>query len=139
VDVLEAVLGIQLELCKQISDHINKVPGAAELKVAFAEVALVNNETGEVTPSPRLLKIIAHNWGRYFIETPDGSASEILSQAIPKAIEDEIYMQYIFVFRTQEGKMRLHGIVPKLCPARSLVGRMIAHYLSPDSTKIEQA
>lgn len=127
-DILEAVLGIQKELCKEIGEYA-KSSAVPELNVAFSEIAIINEQSGEVMLSPRLLKIVAHNWGRYFTAQPNGTISEILSSAITRALEEEIYMQQIFVFRELEDGLGLYGITPKLCPARTLIGRMIGHYL----------
>jgi hypothetical protein len=128
-DVVEAILGIQNDLCQKINLFIEKNPGMENSTVAFSEVAFVSENDNSVSPSPRFLKIITHNWGSYFIDKPDAPVEQLLSTAITRALEDEIYRQYIFVFRSGNESLKLHGIAPKVCPARTSIGHMIKHYI----------
>lgn len=127
-DVLEAVLGIQYELCQRIGEYIASHPEVSGSSISFSEVAHID-ENNIVSPSPRFLKIVAHNWGRYFQDKPDSSVEELLLDAVTRALEDEIYLQYLFIFRTEDELIKLHGVIPKVCPARVSVGRMIKHFV----------
>jgi len=128
-DVIEAILGIQSKLCQEINGFIYLNPGMENSSVAFSEIALVSEKDCSVSPSPRFLKIITHNWGSYFLDKPDSTVEQLLSAAITRALEDEIYRQYIFVFRSSNEALKLHGITPKVCPARTHIGHMIKHYI----------
>jgi hypothetical protein len=129
-DILSNILGIQVRLCETIELFLNENPDFKGGRIAFSEVALWNERTGEMTPSSRFLKILIHNWGIYFLERPNSSCDVMLRHAVCRALEDEIYKQDIFIFRRFEDKIRLHGVVLKVCPARLAVGKMILHYLS---------
>lgn len=129
-DILSNILGIQVRLCEMIELFLNENPNFKGGRIAFSEVALWDERTGEMTPSSRFLKILIHNWGMYFLERPNSSCDVMLRHAVCRALEDEIYKQDIFIFRRFEDKIRLHGVVSKVCPARLAVGKMILHYLS---------
>lgn len=129
-DILSSILGIQARLCEMIELFLNENPEFKGGRIAFSEVALWDDGTDEMTPSSRFLKILVHNWGMYFLERPNSSFDVMLRHAVCRALEDEIYKQDIFIFRRFEDKIRLHGVVSKVCPARLAVGKMILHYLS---------
>ena len=128
-DVIEAILGIQRDLCLKIDEFIKANPDMEDSTVAFSEIAFIDENDKSVSPNPRFLKIITHNWGSYFVDKPEGTVEQLLSMAITRALEDQIYRQYIFVFRSDEEKLKLHGITPKVCPARVSIGHMIKHYI----------
>lgn len=128
-DLVRGILGIQVELCREILAFLSKNPELQDSTLAFSEIALWNEATGEMTPSTRLLKLILHNWGKYFLEKPRAPLNELLRNAAKKALDEGIYNQSIFVFRTHEEEVRLYGVAPKVCPARLAVGEMVLHYL----------
>jgi len=129
-EILEGILGIQVRLCEMLELFLQENPDFKGGRIAFSEVALWNEELGEMIPSTRLLKILIHNWGRYFLERPNSSLNAMLRHAVCRALEDEIYRQDIFIFRRGEDGMRLFGVASKVCPARTAVGKMMLHYLS---------
>jgi hypothetical protein len=128
-DLVRGILGIQVELCREILAFLSKNPELQDGTLAFSEIALWNEATGDMTPSTRLLKLILHNWSMYFLEKPRAPLNELLRNAAKKALDEGIYNQSIFVFRTDGGEVKLYGVTPKVCPARLAVGQMILHYL----------
>lgn len=127
-EIIRSILGIQKKICEFLKLEVEKNPQLKESSIAFGEIALFDNTT-DLIPSSRFLKIILHNWGKYFGEDPTMSVSAILKLAINSALKEEIYFQNIAIFKTENNHLILKGITPKVCPARTLIGRMINHYL----------
>ena len=127
-DFIPSMLGIQLQLCDMAKLFFQRNPHLQSGSIAFSEVLLWNNETGETTPSTRLLKLLIHNWGRYFLEKPTLSLGPLMRHAVLRALENEIYHQNIFIFRRSGSQVHLYGVTPKVCPARQVVGQMVLHY-----------
>ena len=128
-DVIETILGIQSEICKRIEERKLVMPEMNNYSIAFSEIANFNYQDEKVYPSPRFLKILVHNWGKYFSAVPNETVNKIIYTAVTSALADEIYRQNIFIFRNINGNLTLDGVTPKVCPARTLVGRMVNHYL----------
>ena len=129
-ELIPTILRVQQEICYVLNKYIDEDRTRLRDIIAFGEIALYDDKKEVCIPSSRFLKIIIHNWGRYFSElNPNDSVRDVVKHALTRALEDELYFQRICIFRNNNDVIKLYGIVPKVCPARTVVGRLVSQYL----------
>jgi len=126
-EIIDSLLAIQREICKKINSFLKEFPEFEHDTLAFSEFGLWNRHNQQI-PSTRLLKIILHNWGMFFLEVADTPFSEMVKHAARRALEENIYKQTIFIVQGAPNERAVHSVITKVCPARTAIGEILCHY-----------